>query len=183
MQNYEQRQLLNSYSNQVAVDFTIFWLLFIGFQWFPTRALWKYKETRWLDAYHHENCTIEDQRTWWPHRAPSILDPSWSIWGRVDCCSCYFLWRLQSWCDRLNSLDFQLQNWQKVDITDSTIITTRMTVHFLDHITSNNLIKITQMVRAISFVAAKNRATEHECVNDDMKLLGLQPEWAVFRDM
>ena len=22
-----------------------------------------------------------------------------------------------------------------------------------------------------------------ECVNDDMKLLGLQPEWAVFRDV
>ena len=22
-----------------------------------------------------------------------------------------------------------------------------------------------------------------DCVNDDMKLLGLQPEWAVFRDM
>ena len=29
----------------------------------------------------------------------------------------------------------------------------------------------------------KNRKTWRECVNDDMKVLGLQPEWAIFRDM
>ena len=28
-----------------------------------------------------------------------------------------------------------------------------------------------------------DRKTWGECVRDDMKLLGLQPEWAVFRDM
>ena len=29
----------------------------------------------------------------------------------------------------------------------------------------------------------RNRKTCRECVNDDMEELGLQPEWAVFRDM
>ena len=29
----------------------------------------------------------------------------------------------------------------------------------------------------------RDRKTWGECVRDDMKLLGLQPEWAVFRDM
>ena len=29
----------------------------------------------------------------------------------------------------------------------------------------------------------KDRKTWRECVKDDMKLLGLQPEWAIFRDM
>ena len=30
--------------------------------------------------------------------------------------------------------------------------------------------------------AGSGRKTWRECVNDDMKVLGLQPEWAVFRD-
>ena len=29
----------------------------------------------------------------------------------------------------------------------------------------------------------KGRKTWKECVDDDMKVLGLLPEWAVFRDM
>ena len=29
----------------------------------------------------------------------------------------------------------------------------------------------------------RGRKTWGECVNDDMKLLGLQPEWAVFRNV
>ena len=29
----------------------------------------------------------------------------------------------------------------------------------------------------------RSRKTWGECVKDDMKLLGLQPEWAVFRDV
>ena len=29
----------------------------------------------------------------------------------------------------------------------------------------------------------RDRKTWEECVNDDMKLLGLQPEWAIFMDM
>ena len=29
----------------------------------------------------------------------------------------------------------------------------------------------------------RNMKTWRECVDDDMKVLGLQPEWAVFRDM
>ena len=29
----------------------------------------------------------------------------------------------------------------------------------------------------------RSRKTWRECVNDDMKVLGLQPEWAVFRDI
>ena len=29
----------------------------------------------------------------------------------------------------------------------------------------------------------RSRKTWRECVNDDMKVLGLQPEWAVFRDV
>ena len=29
----------------------------------------------------------------------------------------------------------------------------------------------------------RSRKTWKECVNDDMKVLGLQPEWAIFRDM
>ena len=31
--------------------------------------------------------------------------------------------------------------------------------------------------------AGRGRKTWYECVNDDMKALGLHPEWAVFRDM
>ena len=31
--------------------------------------------------------------------------------------------------------------------------------------------------------AGKRRNTWYECVKDDMKVLGLHPEWAVFRDM
>ena len=29
----------------------------------------------------------------------------------------------------------------------------------------------------------RNRKTWKECVDDDMKVLGLHPEWAVFRDV
>ena len=29
----------------------------------------------------------------------------------------------------------------------------------------------------------RSRKTWEQCVRDDMKLLGLHPEWAVFRDM
>ena len=29
----------------------------------------------------------------------------------------------------------------------------------------------------------KTLEESHECVKDDMKLLGLQPEWTIFRDM
>ena len=29
----------------------------------------------------------------------------------------------------------------------------------------------------------RGRKTWVECVEDDMKLLGLQPEWAIFRDV
>ena len=29
----------------------------------------------------------------------------------------------------------------------------------------------------------RGRKTWYECVKDDMKVLGLHPEWAVFRDM
>ena len=29
----------------------------------------------------------------------------------------------------------------------------------------------------------RNRKTWKECVDDDMEMLGLWPEWAVFRDM
>ena len=30
---------------------------------------------------------------------------------------------------------------------------------------------------------SRNRKTWRECVNDDMNVLGLHPEWAVFMDM
>ena len=30
---------------------------------------------------------------------------------------------------------------------------------------------------------SRGRKTWRECVNDNMELLGLQPEWALFRDM
>ena len=29
----------------------------------------------------------------------------------------------------------------------------------------------------------RNRKTSGDCVDDDMEILGLHPEWAVFRDM
>ena len=32
-------------------------------------------------------------------------------------------------------------------------------------------------------VGGRSRKTWEQCVRDDMKLLGLHPEWAVFRDM
>ena len=32
-------------------------------------------------------------------------------------------------------------------------------------------------------VVGRERKTWYECVKDDMKVLGLHPEWAVFRDM
>ena len=31
--------------------------------------------------------------------------------------------------------------------------------------------------------AGRGRKTWYECVKDDMKVLGLHPEWAMFRDM
>ena len=32
-------------------------------------------------------------------------------------------------------------------------------------------------------VRGRSRKTWEQCVKDDMKLLGLHPEWAIFRDM
>ena len=32
-------------------------------------------------------------------------------------------------------------------------------------------------------MCARGRKTWYECVKDDMKVLGLHPEWTVFRDM
>ena len=32
-------------------------------------------------------------------------------------------------------------------------------------------------------MCGRSRKTWGECVKDDMKLLGLQPEWAIFKDM
>ena len=37
--------------------------------------------------------------------------------------------------------------------------------------------------RKMEVVGVGAGKTLKECVNDDMKVLGLQPEWAIFRDM
>ena len=39
------------------------------------------------------------------------------------------------------------------------------------------------VVVALVRCASRGRKTWYECVKDDMKVLGLHPEWAVFRDM
>ena len=40
-------------------------------------------------------------------------------------------------------------------------------------------------IETISYINSSNmnRKTWKECVDDDMNVLGLHPEWAVFRDM
>ena len=37
--------------------------------------------------------------------------------------------------------------------------------------------------RKVEVAEVRNRKTWRECVDDDMKVLGLQPEWVVFRDV
>ena len=36
---------------------------------------------------------------------------------------------------------------------------------------------------AASECSDRGRKTWRKCINDDMKLLGLQPEWALFKDI
>ena len=39
------------------------------------------------------------------------------------------------------------------------------------------------MMVGVKCMGSRGRKTRGECVKDDMKLLGLQPEWTIFRVM